>query len=226
MTTGTQQRQAGIEASPEWRAAADAILGGIRHDLNGRIGVVSGIAQLAQLDGALDAELSGTLAGEVGRLERLSELIGLIAGERAPRDELLHLSTVVTDAIDLVRRHRDLSDASISPSTAEGGVVLAQRSRLVKAIVVLIVAVAGSGERRIRIATGCDGGVAQILIQGAGEAAGVRPELGSLDAGAGSLLAGAMAAAQSAVAGYGGGVERLGDAGAVGVRLSLPIEVG
>ena len=226
MTTQTEQHQAGIEASSEWRAAADAILGGIRHDLNGRIGVISGIAQLTRMDGALDAELSGTLTGEVERLERLSELIGLIAGERTPREELVHLSTVVTDAVDLVQRHRKIDGVSIEPSTGGDGTVLVQRSRLVKAIVVLLVAVVRSGERRIRIETASDGGVAQILIQGAGGAAGTAAGQDTSEAATPTLPEDALEAARSGVAACGGVVERLDAAGAVGLRVRLPIDAG
>lgn len=213
MTTGLEREEAAIEATPEWRAAADSILGGIRHDLNGRIGVVSGIAQLAQLDGTLDAELCGTLAGEVARLERISELIGLVAGEREPLEALVRASDLVRDAVDLVRRHRTLGQVPIEVVYEDDGFVLVQRSRAVKAIVVLLAAVAGSGAARVRIARGDGNDFVQVAIAGAGGDAGV---------GRDARLEQAMAAVRPSITALGGGVEWLD----TGIGLRLPIDAG
>lgn len=222
MAMGVQRGERGIEATEEWRAAADSILGGIRHDLNGRIGVVSGIAQLARVDGALDEELSETLVGEVARLEHLSALIGLIAGDREPREALIRVSDLVNDAVELTRRHRGLTRAMIETVTEEDGVVLVHRSRLVKALVVLLVAAAGSGAARVRTAAGDGGDFVEILIEGADGTVGVQSEPGGAEADARARLERALEAVQPSIAGLGGEVGWFG----CGVRLRLPVEAG
>ena len=136
-----------IATSAAWRHAAEAILAGIRHDLNGRIGTVSGLVQLARLDGALDDESGDMLESELARMEHLSGLIETAFLDRDRGPEPIVLSELLRSALELLRLHRGLESASIDLDIDDDVAVTAPRTPFLRTLVVLL---AGAARNRPR----------------------------------------------------------------------------
>ena len=71
-----------IDDTLAWRRATDALLKGICHALNGRLGAVSGLIQISRFDHGLDDESGALLDSELERMVRIGVLLRLIPADR------------------------------------------------------------------------------------------------------------------------------------------------
>ncbi len=152
-----------LENTAVWRHTAYGILAGLRHDLNGRIGTVSGLVQLARLDGALDDETGSILDGEIARMARLSQLMGALLPDRREDAEPIQSSELVRTAAELIRVHQDLVGVECDLVVSEDVPIIGVRTSLLRALVVLFAVVARCSSR-LRLELGRDDTYAVLQI--------------------------------------------------------------
>jgi|SRR5690606_13149886 len=143
------------EPRDAWAEACDAILAGICHELNGRVGAVGGLVQLARLSQSLDDETGDLLESEVERLTTLVRLLEQLRSERGKPPEPLHVPELASLAASLLRRHRGLEDVTVEIESRGASAVVAPRGALLEALVVLLAAAGRAaheaGSDRVRL---------------------------------------------------------------------------
>ena len=87
---------------------ADNVLGGVCHDLVGRVSSLDGLIQLLQLDGAEKTPVVPYLEEEVGRLQEVVRVLRLIPGDLDADPEPMLVEELARRATDLHRKHRGL----------------------------------------------------------------------------------------------------------------------
>lgn len=90
-------------AAAQWAELSDALLAGLVHMLNNRVTALSVCTELAVM-GDEEMVTGGVLTTEMGRLQRASALIGLLAS-RQHQPEALELRPLLEDAIALHSHH-------------------------------------------------------------------------------------------------------------------------
>lgn len=100
-----------------WLDVADRLLGGLTHDLNGRVTSLGGMAQLLALDD--DARsMVPFLEQEVRRLDAAVRLLALMGGDGEQAPEPIRLDEVVEALVELHRRHRGLESVEVGVDRA------------------------------------------------------------------------------------------------------------
>jgi hypothetical protein len=99
----------------EWLELVDQALQGLHHTLNNRIGSLSALLELLQLDGVPgDGSGFDAVNAEVARLEECSRLVRLLPRDRVGGEEALILDDVLADAFAI---HRFLHSVREVPVT-------------------------------------------------------------------------------------------------------------
>lgn len=99
----------------EWLALMDQALQGLHHTLNNRIGSLSALLELLQLDG-VPADGSGFdgINAEVARLEDCSRLVRLLPRDPVGGEEPLMLDDVLADAFAIHRFLHSVRDVPVT----------------------------------------------------------------------------------------------------------------
>lgn len=99
----------------EWLGLIDQALQGLHHTLNNRIGSLSALLELLQLDG-VPADGSGFdgINAEVARLEDCSRLVRLLPRDPVGREEPLILDDVLADAFAIHRFLHSVRDVPVT----------------------------------------------------------------------------------------------------------------
>lgn len=120
-----------------WLEAADHLLGGLTHDLNGRVTSLGGMAQLLALDE--DARsMVPFLEEEVRRLEAAVRLLALMGGDGDPTPEPLPLNELSERLVELHRRYRGLEGVEVTLDRAGPCRVLAPWPLFGRALLLLM----------------------------------------------------------------------------------------
>ncbi len=156
-------RAPGLE---QWALIADELLAGLVHALNNRVTALSVSVELSAL-GDSEAFTGGLLSAEVGRLQRLSVLLGLLP-MRQHDAEALDLEPVVDDAIAL-HAHHSRARRARCVVTQRGTMqpVRVPRWALLRALVLLVQAATTDAEER-------GGEQVAVVLQGDDDAMRVR----------------------------------------------------
>lgn len=99
----SDNRDADIAGLADWIALSEALLRGLVHSLNNRLTALSAYAQLAAM-GDDDFTAQRMLPGELGRMQEVSALLRLLAGDDSPA-EAIELEPVLNDALTLLGHH-------------------------------------------------------------------------------------------------------------------------
>ena len=78
---GPGGRVAALLAAAGWLRVEDDLLGGIGHDLNGRVSSLDGLLQILALDGPEETPVSEYLREEVVRLAEVVRVLRSLGGE-------------------------------------------------------------------------------------------------------------------------------------------------
>jgi hypothetical protein len=99
----------------EWADLMDQALRGLHHALNNRIGSLSAVIELLQLDG-VPADGSGLegVAAELARLEECSRLVRLLPRDTAADEEPLILADVIADVLAIHRFLHGVREVSVT----------------------------------------------------------------------------------------------------------------
>lgn len=214
MTVDTVYPAGSVEGSGGWKWVSDQVVAGICHDLNDRLSTLSGLLELAELDGAVDPELGGPLRSELGRVEELVRLLRVLPGGRAEGAEPVRITELLGVASSLLRRHRGLEDVKVEVVTEVDVVVRASWGSLNRVLLLLLAGAARCARRcrstRVTVRVGGDG--ARALI-------GVVPVVAEGETVAVDELREVCRSVDEGVEGVGGALEVAG----AGVVLRLPL---
>jgi hypothetical protein len=132
-------------APDSWSTISNDLLHGLIHALNNRMAALGAVVELARLGDEEDDPLRG-LADELTLLGEVNAMIALLP-ERRSEPEALELSSALHDAIRLHAHHPRLRRAACAVRSDEAlSPVRAPRWALVRALVLLVHAVKGTGE--------------------------------------------------------------------------------
>ena len=206
---GARTHLAEALARAGWLRVLDDILGGLSHDLNGRVSSLEGLTILLEMDGPSQA--TSLLRGEAGRLAEvvrvLRDLLGDVGGDPVP----LMPAEAATRAESLYRRHRGLDSMPTRVIVAEGLPPFRANPFRVNCILLILLSRAG-------IAAG-DGGVNELRLDAVRVGDEVCFDVAWLGDQRLAWDAGDLSALQEVAAADGGRID-LTDRG--GVRLIMP----
>ncbi|HEX3866520.1 MAG TPA: hypothetical protein VHV78_07185 [Gemmatimonadaceae bacterium] len=142
------QQAVGIE---EWLDLVEDVLQGLHHGLNNRIGSLSALVELYQLDaGAPDAPTLASMSADIARLEECSRVARLLPRAPAVGEEPLTLEDVFADAFAIHRFLHDTRDVRVAIAPARyTEPVRVERSALVHALTLIL-----NDAKRLAKATG------------------------------------------------------------------------
>ncbi|MDH5590330.1 MAG: hypothetical protein OEZ65_01390 [Gemmatimonadota bacterium] len=154
--TGAETEIASLLAQAGWLAAADQIVSGVSHDLNGRIGSLMGLLDLLSHGDGDDLPVMSFLEEEVHRLEGSVELLRMIRGPLTADPEPLPAEAVGERILKLHERRRGFERQETVLAMEEAlPPVLVNWSRFGRTLV-LLVGMVGAGvldgdDRRLTI---------------------------------------------------------------------------
>jgi C4-dicarboxylate-specific signal transduction histidine kinase len=168
-----------VEGSEGWKWVSDQVVAGICHDLNDRLSALSGLLELAELDGAVDPELGGPLRSELVRVEELVRLLRLLPGGRVEGVEPVRVVELLEVAAALLRRHRGLEDVTVEVETGVDAVVRASWGALNRVLLLLLAGAARCARQQgsDRVAVRVDGDADRAAIRVAAVPGGAEGEL-------------------------------------------------
>ncbi len=155
-----------------WIETADRLLGGLTHDLNGRVTSLGGMAQLLSLDE--DARsMVPFLDEEVRRLAAAVKLLALLGGAEHSDPAALSLEELTPPLVELHRRHRGLEGVEVSFEASAPCPVVQPPPTLTRAIL-LFLAIGGhealdrSQRLDVAVRPGPGTGAAQLRVMAPG----------------------------------------------------------
>src|SRR5689334_5524946 len=99
----------------EWLTLVDAMLRGLHHDLNNRIGSLSAMVELLQIgDAPADGTAFATLSGDLARLGEVNRVIRLLPRDRSAGEEPLILDDVLADVLAVHRLMHETRDVQVT----------------------------------------------------------------------------------------------------------------
>jgi len=242
-------RGEGLTGGEAWREVCDAVVAGICHDLNDRLSALSGIVQLARLDGLVDETVGDTLQSELEKVEDLVRLLRTLPAGRVEEPEPVRLADVVATVAALLRRHRGLEDVRVDLVAEADPIVRTEWSSLARGVLLVVAAAARDARARstdrVVVRLTVESATAVLAVEAAEDAdppggCGAEPRL----AGSGSVepheaddpetsacwAGGVAEMVHGALAGLGGearlrppGADAWGDPSPAGVELRLPV---
>lgn len=155
-----------------WPALVHRLLGGVVHDLNGRITATGGVAQLLAF-GDDPTEMAGALGDEVHKLtETAGALSLLVAGHEPPGGHGVALAETLPALVAVERRHRGLRDVAFDVVADPATPVTRAGAGVVVPVVLLALTRAGEEATRrdgtVRIATGRRGDDVTVTMEATG----------------------------------------------------------
>lgn len=169
-TTREGTSPSGLEArapTDAWSETMDRVIAGICHDLNDRLSSLSGLLELAELDGAIAPDLGVPLRSELDRIEDLIRLLRLLPSETPSEPEPVRLAEVIPAAVALLRRHRGLEDCSVVVDIAADPLVLGDWGELTRLTLLFLALIARSahaaGSDRIGLRLESSGAMALVI---------------------------------------------------------------
>jgi hypothetical protein len=104
-----------IEGVDAWLGLVDQVLQGIHHALNNRIGSLSAMVELYQLDDApADGFTFETLSGDLARLGEANRVLRLLPRDASAGEEPLILDDVLADVFAIHRFLHDVRDLQVT----------------------------------------------------------------------------------------------------------------
>lgn len=151
----------------DWLSLLDQVLHGLHHALNNRIGTLSALVELAQLQELPpDGTAIKSVAADLERLADCNRVVQLLRRDRAAGEEALLLDDVITDAYAVHRFLHDVRDVQVTASPRSGiepvrverwvalralVLLLYDARRLAKRLATIVRTVAESDEDWVRI---------------------------------------------------------------------------
>jgi nitrogen-specific signal transduction histidine kinase len=183
------------ESEAIWLRLSEALLDGLQHALNNRLGTVSALAQLVEADLPPEHALAGMLSREVQRLESTVALLSAMGGS-GEQPEPLQIEAILAQARELVQLHHSLREVPLEIEVQPGVLPLYVRPNLLLRSLLILLAAAGArcteGSAILLRVTGDDVSV-RITIERAGQPVGDETVAGPLSGvtarGSESLLA-------------------------------------
>jgi signal transduction histidine kinase len=172
-----EPRVATLLAAAGWLRVSDDLLGGIGHDLNGRVSSLGGLLQILEMDGPEQTPVMSYLGDEARRLGDVVDVLRSLGGDVDGPLEPVMPADVVARAARLQQRHRGLETVQTETAVAAGvPPVRANPARLLRVLLVLLSragrAALDAGVRRLSLgARGDDGRVLFDVGWGPGAAA-------------------------------------------------------
>lgn len=129
-----------VEDVEDWLALLDHALQGVHHALNNRIGTLSALVELAQLEELPpDGSAMKSVAADLGRLEECNRVVRLLPREHAAGEEPLMVDDVLTNVYAIHRFLHDVRDVPVTaPSARAAEPVRVERWALVRVLTLLL----------------------------------------------------------------------------------------
>lgn len=202
-----------VAGSRAWRQVADALIAGIRHELNGRLSSLSSVVQIARMRETGGAELLERLEAELTPLSDATRLLHAFPAYRRSAPGPVSVASLLEEVVVVARKHRSLESVEYPTSVSAAlEPVRGETGSLRRSLLVLLSLAARSavrhGGRAVTVEAEATGdGVRITLAAEAGEAPSA-PDTADL---ASPPPAGATGEAlREALAASGGRLERAG----------------
>lgn len=124
----------------DWLALLDQALQGLHHALNNRIGTLSALVELTELNELpADGSASKRAASDLERLEECNKVVHLLRRDRAAGEEALVLDDVLDDAYVIHRYLHDVRDVQVTASPEKAAEpIRVERWALVRVLTLLL----------------------------------------------------------------------------------------